>query len=140
MCASVAEHVRFIEKHEQILGRRAELLEQMKVHRDFLNIQRTEHVKQCEAAGSRNASLLQDLQKIEDRLKGRQLPHRNLLALEAMYWASVEEFLPAWENFLLGKGPHPTDISGPPPRRAKQKPGTAKNQDLPPHPKLRTAR
>ncbi|XP_051804070.1 uncharacterized protein C3orf14 homolog [Acanthochromis polyacanthus] len=140
MCASVAEHVGFMEKHEEILGRRAELLEQMKVPRDYLNIQRMKQVKQCEAAGCRNTSLLQDLQKIEDRLKARQLPHQNLLTLEAMYWASVEEFLPAWENFLLGKGPHPTGISEPPPRRAKQKPGTAKNQGLPPRPKLRTAR
>uniref|UniRef100_A0A3Q1GK66 Uncharacterized protein n=1 Tax=Acanthochromis polyacanthus TaxID=80966 RepID=A0A3Q1GK66_9TELE len=58
--------------------------------------------------------LMQDLQKIEDRLKARQLPHQNLSdgnivsLFQAMYWASVEEFLPAWENFLLGKGPHPT--------------------------------
>ncbi|KAM7402802.1 hypothetical protein PAMP_018013 [Pampus punctatissimus] len=81
-----------------------------------------------------------DLQKIKERLRGKQLPHPNLLALETRYWMSVEESIPAWEHFLLGKGPHPTDDLAQPPRRAKQKPGTVKGLGLPPRPKARAAR
>uniref|UniRef100_UPI0037E7BAE7 centrosomal protein 15 n=1 Tax=Semicossyphus pulcher TaxID=241346 RepID=UPI0037E7BAE7 len=129
-----------IEKHEEILERRAELLEQMESRREQLKIQRTKQVEKSEAARHRNITLLQDLQKIEDRLRGRQLPRPHLLALETRYWASVEQSVPAWEHFLLGKGPHPTDGPGQPPRRTKQTPSTAKGSGLPPRPKPRTAR
>ncbi|XP_032368876.1 centrosomal protein 15 [Etheostoma spectabile] len=140
MSSSLSEETELIEKHEQILGRRAELLEQMESCREQLKIQRRQQLKEHEAARLRNATLLQDLQKTEDRLRGRQLPHPNLLALETKYWASVEESVPAWECFLLGKGPHPSHGAGPPPRRTKQKASTAKDLGLPPRPKPRTAR
>ncbi|XP_051271034.1 uncharacterized protein C3orf14 homolog [Dicentrarchus labrax] len=140
MSASVPEELELLEKHEEILGRRAELLERMESRRERLIMERKQRLKESEAAGHRNATLLQDLQKIEDRLRGRQLPRPNLLALETRYWVSVEESIPAWEHFLLAKGPHPTDGPGQPPRRAKQKPSIAKDQGLPPRPKARTAR
>ncbi|XP_040890211.1 uncharacterized protein C3orf14 homolog [Toxotes jaculatrix] len=129
-----------LEKHEEILGRRAELLEQMEGRREQLKVLRKQRMKESEAARHRNAALLQELQKIEDRHRGRHLSHPNVLALETRYWLSVEESILDWENFLLGKGPHPTDGPGQAPRRAKQKPGTAKDQGLPPRPKPRTAR
>ncbi|XP_042355016.1 uncharacterized protein C3orf14 homolog isoform X2 [Plectropomus leopardus] len=140
MYASLPEETELIEKHEEILGRRAELLQQMKSCREQLKIQRKQQVKESEAACHRNATLLQDLQKIEDRLGGRQLPSPSLLALETRYWASVEESIPAWEHFLLGKGPHPAPYPEQPPRRAKQRRSNAKDQGLPPLPKPRTAR
>ncbi|KAE8297854.1 putative protein C3orf14 [Larimichthys crocea] len=77
-----------------ISRRRAELLEQMK-------IQRKQQVEESEAAHHRNSTLLQDLQTVEDGLRGKQLPRPDLLALETRYWASVEESIPAWEHFLL---------------------------------------
>ncbi|XP_058488087.1 centrosomal protein 15 kDa [Solea solea] len=129
-----------LEKHEDILRGRAELLQQMESRREQLNTLRTKHVKEREAARLRNATLLQDLQMIKDHLKVRQLPHPQLLALQTKYWASVEESLPAWEHFLLGKGPHPTDGPGQMPRRAKRQPSTSKDQGLPPRPKPRAAR
>ncbi|XP_033481899.1 centrosomal protein 15 [Epinephelus lanceolatus] len=140
MSASLIGETELLEKHEEILGRRAELLEQMESCREQLKMQRKQQVKDSEAAHHRNATLLQDLRKVEDRLRGRQLPSPNLLALETRYWTSVEESIPAWEHFLLGKGPPPTHGPGQPPRRAKQKPSTAKDQGLPPRPKARTAR
>ncbi|XP_056293038.1 uncharacterized protein C3orf14 homolog isoform X1 [Pseudoliparis swirei] len=140
MSAPLPQDTELIEKHEGILGRRAELLEQMESLREQLKIQRRQQVEESEVARHRNSTLLQDLQKIEVRLKGRQLPRPNLLALETRYWVSVEEYIPAWEHFLLGKGPHPTHGLGQPPMRAKQKPSTAKGQGLPPRPKPRTAR
>ncbi|TKS65740.1 hypothetical protein D9C73_028175 [Collichthys lucidus] len=125
MSASVPEHQELLDRHEYILGRRAELLEQMQSHREQMKIQRKQQVEESEAARHRNSTLLQT---VEDGLRGKQLPHPDLLALETRYWASVEESIPAWEHFLLGKGPHPADCPGQPPRRAKQKPSTAKNQ------------
>nr|XP_020479509.1 uncharacterized protein C3orf14 homolog isoform X2 [Monopterus albus]XP_020479510.1 uncharacterized protein C3orf14 homolog isoform X2 [Monopterus albus]XP_020479511.1 uncharacterized protein C3orf14 homolog isoform X2 [Monopterus albus] len=112
----------------------------MESRREQIKSLRKQQVKDSEAARQRNAMLLQDLQKIEDDLRGRWLPHPNLLALETRYWASVEESIPAWEHFLLGKGPHPTDGPEERPMRAKQKPGTAKDHGLPPRPKPKTAR
>ncbi|XP_028262172.1 centrosomal protein 15 isoform X2 [Parambassis ranga] len=111
----------------------------METGRQQLNIQRKQQMKECVEARCRNASLLQNLQKIEDRLRGRQLQHPNLLILETSYWASVEESLPVWEHFLLGKGPHPTDGHGHPPWRGKRA-STAKDHGLTPRPKPRSAR
>ncbi|XP_029287950.1 centrosomal protein 15 isoform X2 [Cottoperca gobio] len=117
MSASVSDETELIEKHEEIIGRRAELLEQMESRREQLKIQRRQQAKESEAARHRNSTLLQ-----------------------TQYWASVEESIPAWEHFLLGKGPHPTHGLGHLPRRGQQKAGTAKHQGLPPRPKPRTAR
>ncbi|XP_069370029.1 centrosomal protein 15 isoform X1 [Paralichthys olivaceus] len=142
-----------LEKHQDILAKRAELLEEMGSRREQLNILRRQQVKECEAARHRNATLLQvfvagaevksllkDLQKIEDGLKGGKLPHPHLLALETRYWVSVEESIPAWDHFLLGKGPHPIDGPGQTARRDKQNPSIAQDQGLPPRPKPRAAR
>ncbi|XP_074504345.1 centrosomal protein 15 isoform X1 [Sebastes fasciatus] len=144
MAARLPEDTELTERHEDILGRRAELLEDMERvrehHREQLKVQRRQQVKEREAARHRNATLLQQFNNMEDHLRGRQLPCPRLLALETRYWASVEDSIPVWEHFLLGKGPHPTHGPGQPPRRAKQRPSTAKDQSLPPRPKPRTAR
>ncbi|XP_035488460.1 uncharacterized protein C3orf14 homolog isoform X2 [Scophthalmus maximus] len=47
------------EKHEEILGRRAELLEQMESRREQLTGLRRQRAKEGEAARRRNAALLQ---------------------------------------------------------------------------------
>ncbi|XP_037831377.1 uncharacterized protein C3orf14 homolog isoform X3 [Kryptolebias marmoratus] len=67
---------------ETSIRQRAELLEQMTVRRNQLIIQKEQQLKKREAARSRNTSLLQDLQKIEDCIRRRQMPHPNLLAME----------------------------------------------------------
>ncbi|KAK5871851.1 hypothetical protein PBY51_012594 [Eleginops maclovinus] len=139
MFSSAPEETELIEKHEEILGQRAELMEQMESLREQLRVQRGKRGEECEAAHLRNSHLLQDLQQIEDRLRGAQLPRPNFLAMETRYWASVEESLPAWEHFLLGKGPHPAPGRGHLPRRAKQRASTVTDQGLPPCPKRRTA-
>ncbi|XP_036955579.1 uncharacterized protein C3orf14 homolog [Acanthopagrus latus] len=136
MSAELPGEMELIEKHEEILGRRAELLEQMEGRREQLKIERKQQLERSKAARHRNTTLLQDLQEIEDHLRGNGQPQPHLLALETRYWASVEESIPAWEHFLLGKGPHPTDGPAEPPRRAS----TAKDQGRPPRPKPRTAR
>ncbi|XP_061584705.1 centrosomal protein 15 kDa [Cololabis saira] len=123
------------QKHAEIVRSRAELLQQMEARRDQLSVRRRQQVQQREDARSRNAALLQDLQTIEDRLRGRQLSHPNVLAMETRYWVSVEKSLPSWESFLLGRGPPPWDVPGPPPGRAGPKRSTARGQGRPPPPK-----
>ncbi|KAF3689411.1 putative protein C3orf14 [Channa argus] len=139
MAAFLPEELELIEKHEEILEKRAELLEQMESRIEQLKILREQQVKLSEAARHRNSSLLQDLKEIEDGLRGRPMTHPNVLALEARYWASVEESIGSWEHFLLGKGPHPIDGPDQTARRGKQNPSTA-NRGLPPRPKPKTAR
>lgn len=29
---------------------------------------------------------------------------------QALYWASVEEYIPKWEQFLLGRAPYPIGV------------------------------
>ncbi|XP_037304103.2 centrosomal protein 15 kDa isoform X3 [Pungitius pungitius] len=128
MSACVLHETGLTEKHEKILGRRAELLQQMEGSGEQLC--RRRQVEECEAARRRNSTLVQDLQRIEDRLRGTWLPHPHLLALETRYWASVEESLPDWERFFLGKGPPPAPGTGQPPRKTR----------LPPRPQPRTGR
>ncbi|XP_034538852.1 uncharacterized protein C3orf14 homolog isoform X1 [Notolabrus celidotus] len=140
MSACLPPELELMEKHEEILDRRAELLEQTESRRERLKIQMKKMVQESEAARQRNSALLQDLQQIEDRLRGKRLPSPDLLALEMRYWTSVEESVPAWESFLLSKGPHPTDGPEQQARRPKHKPSTAKDRGLPPRPQPRTAR
>ncbi|XP_017291115.1 uncharacterized protein C3orf14 homolog isoform X2 [Kryptolebias marmoratus] len=136
----MSEDKEIINRHEEIIRQRAELLEQMTVRRNQLIIQKEQQLKKREAARSRNTSLLQDLQKIEDCIRRRQMPHPNLLAMETRFWVSVEEALPSWEPFLLGKGPHPSDSPGHPPRRDRRTSSNTVDQRPPPHPKPSTSR
>ncbi|XP_068599049.1 centrosomal protein 15 [Brachionichthys hirsutus] len=139
MSVPVSEEIELIEKHEEILQHRAELLERMEARREQLIVQKRRQVEESEAARHRNASLLQNLQKIENRLGQQHLQNPALLALEARYWASVEQSIPAWEKFLLFKGPHPTDGPEEPARRTKHTDRKAKDQGLPPWPKARAS-
>ncbi|CAN9512141.1 unnamed protein product [Ophioblennius macclurei] len=132
MSAFNAEETDLMDKHEHILRRREELLQRMEAHRHLMTCQEEQQQKEAETARHRNVSLLQDLQKIEERLKGRRLPAPSLLAMEMRYWASVEECVPAWEQFLLGKGPHPTDSRE---QSVAPRVSTAKDRGLPPLPK-----
>uniref|UniRef100_A0A8C6UR46 Uncharacterized protein n=1 Tax=Neogobius melanostomus TaxID=47308 RepID=A0A8C6UR46_9GOBI len=65
----------------------------MEERRLHIRDRRSQLREQAEAAHSRNQTLVQVTDDTEFR----------------RYWASVEESVPAWEVFLLGKGPHPFD-------------------------------
>uniref|UniRef100_A0A8C9EP48 Uncharacterized protein n=1 Tax=Pavo cristatus TaxID=9049 RepID=A0A8C9EP48_PAVCR len=45
----------------------------------------------------------------EKKLQERMylLPHPDTVKLETLYWASVKESLPNWEEFLLGRAEYP---------------------------------
>ncbi|KAK7933484.1 hypothetical protein WMY93_004380 [Mugilogobius chulae] len=125
------EQMELTSKYEQILERRGALLEQMEQRRLQLKDHRSLRREKSEAARSRNRTLLQDLENLEQRLREAQLPSTELQKLEQTYWASVEESLPAWEQVLLGEGPHGTDVQsdavGP---KAKSR----RSKGLPPRP------
>ncbi|KAM4625184.1 centrosomal protein 15 [Polymixia lowei] len=138
--SAVDDEVELSKKHEEILSRRTELLAQMETRHEQQKSKRKQQLMESQAAQERNARLLEDFQKIEERLRKRQLPDPDMLALETRYWASVEEQIPEWKLFLLGRGPHPTDAPDQPPRKPKQRSSTARNQSLPPRPKPRPAK
>ncbi|XP_060246932.1 centrosomal protein 15 kDa isoform X2 [Meriones unguiculatus] len=50
-----------------------------------------------------------DIDAAEKSLQTRLTPHPQpaVLSLEARYWASVEEHVPNWEQFLLGRAQNP---------------------------------
>ncbi|XP_072308906.1 centrosomal protein 15 [Eucyclogobius newberryi] len=98
-------------KYEEIIVRRRALLEEMEERRLQLKGQRHLHREKSQAAHTRNQSLLQELQNMEQNLREAQLPSAQVQNLESRYWACVEESVPAWEHCLLGKGPeHTTDV------------------------------
>lgn len=117
-------------RYEEILKRRTTLLQEMEnLHEQHEN-KKKQHTMDVEVAIERNAQLLHDLQKIENRLKTRSFTHPDILSLEARYWASVEEKIPEWEPFLLGRGPTPVRDGEKSQRKTRRKKGSS--QDSPP--------
>ncbi|XP_018410153.1 PREDICTED: uncharacterized protein C3orf14 homolog isoform X2 [Nanorana parkeri] len=84
------------------------LTEEMKIYGEQIG----KDSQASEAAHRRNQILLQDFQTSVKNLKrGLQVgPDPSLAKLENQYWASVEEELPKWELFLLGKAQHPFGV------------------------------
>uniref|UniRef100_A0A286YCQ6 Predicted gene, 49355 n=1 Tax=Mus musculus TaxID=10090 RepID=A0A286YCQ6_MOUSE len=50
-----------------------------------------------------------DIDAAEEAFQTKLIPHPqpSMLSLETRYWASVEEHIPKWELFLLGRAPYP---------------------------------
>lgn len=73
------------------------------------NTQRASLLQATETASKRNLTLLQDIDAAEKSLQTRLTPqpHPVVLSLETHYWASVEEHVPKWKQFLLGRAPYP---------------------------------
>ncbi|XP_073425905.1 centrosomal protein 15 [Dendrobates tinctorius] len=71
--------------------------------------QQESYSKSSEAAQCRNQALLRDFRETEKSLRRRSQvgPSRSVMKLESQYWESVEQELPKWEQFLLGKSELP---------------------------------
>ncbi|XP_056384257.1 uncharacterized protein C3orf14 homolog isoform X3 [Hyla sarda] len=71
--------------------------------------QQESYILLSEAAHSRNQALLHDWREAEKSFKRRSQigPNRTIMKLENKYWKSVEQELPKWEQFLLGKAQFP---------------------------------
>ncbi|XP_018589578.1 centrosomal protein 15 [Scleropages formosus] len=133
----LSEEIELSKKHEEIVERRTALLERMEREHERLKSKK-KHLEawSLAAAHERNAQLLGDVQKLQNRLRVASVLHPEVVGLETRYWAFVEENIPEWEPFLLGKAPPPNEakqegaprahpppapVTGLPPPRAHRK-------------------
>ncbi|OPJ81006.1 hypothetical protein AV530_004366 [Patagioenas fasciata monilis] len=84
MSSYLAQEVHLARRHEEILSQRSELLQQMETYLGDKKTKKTWQTQAADAACKRNAALLNTL-----------------------YWASIKESLPKWEQFLLGRAEVP---------------------------------
>ncbi|XP_069722090.1 centrosomal protein 15 [Phaenicophaeus curvirostris] len=109
MSSYLAQEVHLARRHEEILSRRSELLRQMETYLGDKKTKKTWQTQAADTARKRNAALLNDIEAAGKRLQERVylLPHPDTVKLETLYWASVKESLPKWEQFLLGRAEVP---------------------------------
>ncbi|XP_071612297.1 centrosomal protein 15 isoform X2 [Heliangelus exortis] len=84
MSSYLAQEIHLARRHEEILSQRLELLQQMETYLGDKKTKKTWQTQAADAAHERNAALLNTL-----------------------YWASIKESLPKWEQFLLGRAEVP---------------------------------
>ncbi|XP_058144884.1 centrosomal protein 15 isoform X2 [Dasypus novemcinctus] len=104
MTSLFAQEIRLSRRHEEIVSQRLMLLQQMNNRFGEQNMEKISQMQAAETAYKRNLSLLNDIEAAEKSLQTRIHP---LPQPETHYWASVEEYIPKWEQFLLGKAPCP---------------------------------
>ncbi|XP_065264672.1 centrosomal protein 15 isoform X1 [Emys orbicularis] len=109
MASYLAQEVQLARRHDKILSQRLVLLQQMENHLGDKKTEKTSQTQAADAAYKRNAALLNDIEAAEKRLQVRihLQPHPDIVNLETLYWASVEESIPKWEQFLLGRAQLP---------------------------------
>ncbi|XP_007935486.1 uncharacterized protein C3orf14 homolog [Orycteropus afer afer] len=112
MTSLFAQEICLSKRHEEIVSQRLMLLQQMENKFGDQNTEKASQIKAAEAAYKRNLSLLNDIKEAEKSLQTRihPLPRPEVASLEARYWASVEEYIPKWEQFLLGRAPYPIHV------------------------------
>lgn len=112
MTSLFAQEIRLSKRHEEIVSQRLKLLQQMKSKFEHQNKEKASQIQAAEAAFKRNLSLLKDIEATEKSLQIRShpLPPPEMVSLETLYWASVEEYIPKWEQFLLGRAPYPIGV------------------------------
>ncbi|XP_056590157.1 uncharacterized protein C3orf14 homolog isoform X2 [Triplophysa dalaica] len=112
MASAAQEEFELGKKDEEILEKRALLLQQMEALYEQQKAKKKQQCLMSQAAHKRNAQILQDFENVEKNLHTRQLLHPDVIHLETRYWASVEQKLPEWEQYLLGKGQAPVSETG----------------------------
>ncbi|XP_043834968.1 uncharacterized protein C3orf14 homolog [Dromiciops gliroides] len=116
--AYFAKEVQLTKKHEEILAQRLLLLQEMENdHSTQKTEKKASHVKAAKLAYKRNRSLLNDIRTLEEKLdkKVHLRSHSEMVGLQTLYWASVEEQAPKWEQFLLGRTQYPIGVRYPNP-------------------------
>ncbi|KAM4883165.1 centrosomal protein 15 isoform 2-T4 [Thomomys bottae] len=87
MTSLFAQEFRLSKRHEEIVSQRLLLLQQRK-----------------NKSGDQDTGKVSQLQAAETAFK------RNHSLLKTRYWASVEEYIPKWKQFLLGREPYPIGV------------------------------
>ncbi|XP_020832043.1 centrosomal protein 15 [Phascolarctos cinereus] len=111
--AYFAKEVRLTKKHEEILAQRLLLLEEMENdHGGQKTEKKASYVKAARLASKRNQSLLKDIRALEEKLekKVHLRSYPEMVNLQTLYWASVEEQAPKWEQFLSGRTQYPIGV------------------------------
>ncbi|KAM4721718.1 centrosomal protein 15 [Rhinophrynus dorsalis] len=109
MILYLSREEKLCQRHEEIITERVKLLEEMKLHREQQENEKRHLQEEADQALKRNQAILEDLQLVEENLNKvlQSTPHPSLVSLENRYWRSVEEEIPKWELFLLGKTQSP---------------------------------
>ncbi|KAJ1110130.1 hypothetical protein NDU88_007485 [Pleurodeles waltl] len=117
----LSQEVELSRRHNDILSQRAVLLRQMETHLENFKSESESCREAYCAARVRNQTLLKDIELAERSLHGKTLLKFNpdVVNLETCYWASIEESIPRWEHFLLGRTHSPVGVG-------KQKHGVQK--------------
>ncbi|XP_006893925.1 PREDICTED: uncharacterized protein C3orf14 homolog [Elephantulus edwardii] len=112
MASLFAQEVRLSKRHEEIVSQRLTLLQQMANKFEEQNKVKASQIQAAKAAYKRNLSLLNDIEAAEKSLQTRSqsLPQPEMVSLETHYWESVEEYIPNWDQFLLGKARYPVGV------------------------------
>nr|XP_060641591.1 centrosomal protein 15 kDa-like [Anolis sagrei ordinatus] len=119
MASYLAQEVQLAKKHDEILSQRLVLLQQMESHRGDKEAEKTWQTQEADAAHKRNVSytpeytvLLADIEAAEKKLHSREhlLLHPDIVNLETLYWAKVEEAIPKWKPFFLGRTQAPVGV------------------------------
>ncbi|XP_026577572.1 uncharacterized protein C3orf14 homolog isoform X1 [Pseudonaja textilis] len=138
MASYLAQEIQLAKQHEEILSRRLVLLQQMESHLRDKDAEQAWHTQEADAAHKRNVSLLnllkrkmncgchfckrpsfqkilcmlQDIEAAAKNLQFREhlLLHPEIVNLETLYWAKVEESIPKWEPFFLGRTQAPIGL------------------------------
>ncbi|XP_062978142.1 centrosomal protein 15 [Elgaria multicarinata webbii] len=112
MASYLAQEVQLAKRHEEILSQRLVLLRQMESHLGDKEAEKTWQMQETDAAHKRNVALLNDVEAAGKKLQSREhlLLHPDIVNLETLYWAKVEESIPKWEPFFLGRTQAPVGV------------------------------
>ncbi|XP_015280116.1 PREDICTED: uncharacterized protein C3orf14 homolog [Gekko japonicus] len=131
MASYLAQEVQLAKRLQETLSQRSVLLQQMETHLGDREAEKTRQMQDADAAHKRNVVLLNDIEAAEKKLQAREhlLLHPDTVTLETLYWAKIEESIPKWEPFFLGRTQAPVGV-----RKTKQQSHTsnkATNRPIP---------
>ncbi|XP_077181122.1 centrosomal protein 15 [Paroedura picta] len=115
MAFYLAQEIQLVKRHEEILSQRIVLLQQMENHLGDREAEKTWQMQEADAAHKRNVVLLNDIEAAGKKLQAKNHPHLNIAILETLYWTKIEESIPKWEQFFLGRTQAPVGV-----RKTKQ--------------------
>ncbi|XP_066473350.1 centrosomal protein 15 [Tiliqua scincoides] len=112
MASHLAQEVQLAKRHEEIVSQRLVLLQQMENHLRDKEAEKTWQTQEADTAHKRNTVLLNDIETARKKLHSREhlLLHPDTVNLETLYWAKIDESIPKWEAFFLGRTQTPIGI------------------------------
>ncbi|KAI5607058.1 hypothetical protein C0J50_7174 [Silurus asotus] len=140
MASDPQKELQLSKKHEEILGKRAVLLQQMEICNKQQKDKKKHQAAMSQVALERNAEIMEDFKNLEERFQTRPLLHPDVLKLQTCYWALVEQKLPEWESYLLGKSQAPlsAEMVSQGLKDTEKNSSPALSKGRPPRPKLRS--